>query len=1577
MEFKVRPRKLKYSSQDLRGSSRAIGSVVNKIESAIGRLDIGDSTGRIKSSLRKTSSDLSFLAAATSGMERSLQAIGTEYERTEAAIKNQRKVKNNSDLFRNTTVAACSVGTSISELYKAGKNAYNTYVGDPVNLDNGNFIYENTDLEIGGDEAFAFSRIYNSLSEEGGTFGKGWMHNYEMKLREGDAGITVLWEDGRTILFKQGREGYESISGSGAELFKENDGFKLINAEGTYHFSGGLLSRVENENGSGCSLIYNGEQLSEIRKDTGEWFRLDYKKSDQTKLISVTDHTGRAVRYSYKEGLLSAVTRGNQETVYEYDPLGRLDGVIAPSGVRILHNEYDAENRVVRQMFPDGSVMSYSYDDENYSTVLREKNGSESYHYHDEFSRNTENVYTDGTESYEYNEKNQITLERDRNGNETKYQYDNRGNVTKVTMASGAVVNITYERHNKPATVSVNGERRHKYIYDDNGNLLEYSDALGRRTIFKYNEKGLPAVIKMPGGEQTELTYDDRNNVIRAADSHGGVYGYEYDALNRVTKAIDSRNNTTLFSYDMHGNLTSVTDAAGNTRTFKFNRLNKITEAVDFNGAKTVFEYNNLGFPSKVTDPLGHISVLEYDSMWNETAEILPNGGTRRVIYDENNRPAKEIDALGNETVYEYDGNGNLISKTDAEGGVTEYGYNCMNELTFVRDAEGNETHYRYDASGNLVYTRDPNGAETNYEYDAAGQLVKEILADGQTREYSYTPDGDIALVQDEAGRLLKIEYRSKGKPGRIAYPDGREEIFEYDGNGNVVSRADKQGLVVRYSYDALDRLVEAQGSDGGRYTYTYDEVGNLTSAADTYGNTSCYQYDLNGNLTGVIDELGNRTEYEYDELDLLTKIKRISGSDTHITEYSRDLCGNIIKSTDPLGFIETFEYNGNGAIIRKTDKDGFVTDYAYDLNGRINAIRYNDGKEVMMSYDALGKLAEVRDWSGSIKAESDLLGRITRLTYPDSRFSEYTYGKAGERTGIRYPDGRFVSYGYNEALKLTSLKEGATDIRYTYDGAGRLVSKSFAGGLSAKYEYDVKGQLTGLTSTKDGKILDSVKIGYDLNGNRISAKRFRDGLPDESGLFEYGYDAAGKLTSVSKDGKLLRRYDYDAFGNRTALTDDMGRTDYRYDAMDRLLEVSGARNESFRYDRRGNVIERRAEGEPVRSYVYGAMNRLESAAGGQYSVSYEYNGLGHRIEERVRQADRGERVISYVLDMTKNFNNLLERNIGGEAEAYIWDGIPLALKGSRSYEYVCDDKGSPSRLLGMDGSNAGLYGYDEFGVSLYEGDDIQPFRYTGYRKDPVADMYFAQAREYMPEHGRFAAQDWVRGHTAVPGSINAYLFCCDMPFRYVDPDGRFVITAILATAAIGAGVGAIVGGGWELGSQLVGQVTTGDHHIHLDQLNGGKILTSAFGGAITGGFTAVGHPVVGASLGGFAEGSINAALDGKNFGQAMGAGLIDGAVSGLFAWGGELFKTTKLADKMKKSFLKNNRVSKYFKNFGSHYKGQLTRAMNAAAKGKFIHLGWRTFRNGLVSETWSKFTGRGKSKVKSTIKGLLKCWLV
>ena len=151
----------------------------------------------------------------------------------------------------------------------------------------------------------------------------------------------------------------------------------------------------------------------------------------------------------------------------------------------------------------------------------------------------------------------------------------------------------------------------------------------------------------------------------------------------------------------------------------------------------------------------------------------------------------------------------------------------------------------------------------------------------------------------------------------------------------------------------------------------------------------------------------------------------------------------------------------------------------------------------------------------------------------------------------------------------------------------------------------------------------------------------------------------------------------------------------------------------------------------------------------------------------------------SYILDRTRAYHNLLQRRTGKRGsqaiQSYVWDfNVAYMEEGEKEFTYLQDELGSTVRLLEQGGESQAVYGYDEFGEDAYKTQGhLQPFGYTGYRYDKVADTYFAQAREYVPGVGRFAGEDWIKGSIEQPFSLNQYGYCFGNPFGLVDYDGK------------------------------------------------------------------------------------------------------------------------------------------------------------------------------------------------------------
>jgi RHS repeat-associated protein len=641
------------------------------------------------------------------------------------------------------------------------------------------------------------------------------------------------------------------------------------------------------------------------------------------------------------------------------------------------------------------------------------------------------------------------------------------------------------------------------------------------------------------------------------------------------------------------------------------------------------------------------------------------------------------------------------------------------------------------------------------------------------------------------------------------------------------------------------------------------------------------YAYTLSGQLAKVTDALGNETEYRYDVCDRLIEIRQygaegilkedteVSGMDAklleaerqngrkrlcQITRYTRDLRGQVTETVDALGQKETYTYDKKGQLLGKLDKEGYLTKYAYTKQGDLSGIQYADGKEVKLSYNPLRQLIEIQDWLGSTRITPDALGRAEKVQYPDGREVSYTYGKAGERRSITYPDGKTVFYGYDEQFRLSELKEGGRIITYGYDTVGRLCEKQFPNGTKTTYRYDRKDQLTELLHQDQEGILDRYTYLYDLLGNKTGITKERRGLERESGQYRYGYDALGRLSEIQKDGEIQTQYGYDAFGNRTWKEERGEQTSYQYNALNQLVsERQGEIRKEYGYDKRGNLTAILENGAWKKRYVYGAMNRLEEAvdaAGKQ--ARYQYNGLGHRVgkqegvlpKEKLEKLDPQRRVgmeignsrqITYTLDLTRQYYNLLERTEESQSQRYFWDGNVAAYEenGERNY-YLQDELGSPLRLEDSVGTIKENYGYGAFGEDLYQNQGkIQPFGYTGYQRDEIAGTYYAQAREYLAENGRFAGQDLIVGFIEYPETLNRYGYCWDNPFKYVDYDGEF------PTIIAGAGIGFLVSGISSIVTQVV-----------LDRkVNWKETFVDTVGGAIKGGIAGSGIGIVGGVL--------------------------------------------------------------------------------------------------------------------------------
>ena len=1274
-----------------------------------------------------------------------------------------------------------------------GRTIQNAFIGDPVNAATGNFIYDHLDLTINGRHPLEFKRFYNSLDDYDGGLGRNWCHNYDIRIQKLEGGgVTVIYGDSRQEHYEKPKPDSTTFITSLGN-YNELQTFKIENSEGflltfpdgsEYHFNeAGKLFKQCDSSGNAVTLTYNDNQLIKVENLSGS---LTFSYEDDF-IKTVTDHSGRSITYSFENDLLIEYTNplGNSY-LHEYDIRKRLVKITHPDGNLLVENHYDDQDRTNKQIYADGTKMEYHYHEYKKETTFIKQNGSQFTYKRDSDYRTTGIIEPDGEIQIEYNGSNQRTKTIDKLKNETAFAYNKKGSLVKITNALGVVTELDHEeKTNQLTSIKVDGKEKISNLYNEAGDLISIKDALQNETILTYKKKGLSEVITQADGSQIQLSYDECENIVQIKDASGVVTQYQYDQLNRVICTIDGNQNATYFTYDDQDNILAVKNAADHTQHFVYNKMNKVTCITDWGGGQIKREYNALGKLAKIIDQLDRETAFDYDPMWNVSKITAANGAETTFHYNTMNHLEKMTKPDQTTLSYEYDLNGNCTKVTDELGNQTHLAYDVLNQLIEVKGEDGLHYTYTYNDEGRVASVTDALNHTVTLEYNELNQLTRETNALGDSRAYTYTVLGAVETVTDEAGRKTHYKYEPGGRLKSIIYPDQTSESFTYDNNSNIRIHTNQLGNPTTYTYDCLNRITAIETANGKKQ-YRYDAMSNIISTVDESGNSTNYEYTLTGKLAKVTDALGNSTAYSYDLLDQLIEVRQHGSIEANadlerVTKYQRNLLGQITQIKDALGNKEMFSYNPKGELTEKLDKDGYLTKYGYTKQGDINRIQYADGREVWMSYNPLRQLTEIKDWLGTTQIEVDALGRPKKVIDHHNQVVKYTWGKVGERQSLTYPDGKVLHYEHDGALRLIGVVDGEHRINYSYDSYSRLTEKAFVNGTKTQFGYNQLGELASLKHLNQEQVLDHYQYQYDVLGNKTSVEKARRGLEVDSGVYTYSYDPLNRLTEVIKDGNLLRNYSYDSFGNRTSMMDNGIETSYTYNPLNQLVSSHSKDGieQIFSYDNRGNLTEIHKNNALTHQYQFGALNRLEKAINQEQGLSslYHYNGLSHRVGQTVEDINLNPtKQIDDVLDLTKQYHHLLQRKENQTLTSFTYD---FGLLSADANPYFLDDLGSPVRF----GNE--VFGYDEFGGALHQSSSTQPFGFTGYRQDPIAGNYFAQARQYDPTTGRFVSEDKIKGFIEFPQSLNPYSYCWSQPLNLVDLDGMFPfpVTGLSPTA--------------------------------------------------------------------------------------------------------------------------------------------------------------------------------------------------
>ena len=469
------------------------------------------------------------------------------------------------------------------------------------------------------------------------------------------------------------------------------------------------------------------------------------------------------------------------------------------------------------------------------------------------------------------------------------------------------------------------------------------------------------------------------------------------------------------------------------------------------------------------------------------------------------------------------------------------------------------------------------------------------------------------------------------------------------------------------------------------------------------------YEYDAQGNLTKVTDANSAATQQAYDSLARATTITQpvpAAGQPAPTIGLGYDLQDQPVTVTDPRSLTTTYTVDGLGNATGLASPDtGSTTRTFYD--------------------------------SGLLKTSTDARGKTSTYTYDAlDRLKTVAYSDGG--TGLTFN----YDAGTNGKGKLTSFSDESGSTSFTYDGLGRVLTKSQTSGPSGGQKTFVMTSTWGTTGTATGK-LQTVKY-------------------PSGAIVTYGYDSAGRVNDIGVTGangvvtKVLSGLNYTALGQPRSWVWGTGAVPYQrsFDGYGRLTAyplgnpngtgISAGVTRTVAFDAAGRIVgySHTTPSNWDQTFGYDGLDRLTSATltlGNTYG--YAYDATGNRTQTTVN----GTPYASTVSATSNWYTNVATAAGGATAQGYDLAGhltsdaggtytysgrgrLKTELRSGNTFSYLYNAleqrvyKGGPISVIT---TGKAYYGYDEAGHLVGEYDSSGKAVYeTVYLGDmPVAAL--------------------------------------------------------------------------------------------------------------------------------------------------------------------------------------------------------------------------------------------------------------
>jgi len=759
------------------------------------------------------------------------------------------------------------------------------------------------------------------------------------------------------------REGYPTSYYSAPQGYTE----RVVNPLGSMvvtGFANGLPVSFTNPNQQTSRMEYDmrGNIIRRVNQLRAVWASA-YDNNDR--LISETDPLGAAWQYVYDDcgNLVRTLSPQGRAISLEYDGKGQVISIVDNVNRRVRF-AYDAFGNVVSRTDPTGSTTHMTYDKAGMRLIVyTDARGHATHYEYDANDRLTRVTYPDGTfRSFAYDCCAGVSVV-DENGNQTNYRRDPMLLLGEQKNAAGSSTLFTYDRNYRPVkSVNALGHTT-TFGYDAAGRRVREVNSLGKIIQAQYDPNSNLVALVNQLGKANSFEYDAANRQVRAIDPLGQALTIVWDALSRPSEIIGARGGKVGMSYSPDGNLDAKTYNGVKTAAYEYDDTGNLSRLEDPTGTH-LFTYDPAGQVSAIHYPDGTRVVFSYDEARNLNSILYP--GNLKVFYacDQRNRVTK-LSWQDQSVFYQYNAGGAVIGETRSNGVESTYTYDANGRMSELRHVRGGQpfaqVSYTRNADGDI--TGETGSQPMSAQHTEAGgetlyNDLDQIVSRGQER-YTYDADGNLTGI---SGGKWQAGYDLENRPQEVTR-DGQTVAYLYNGLGQRVQAA-KGAAIRNYHYDLNGRLLfETDGKEQVTCCYIYS--GALLAARYTPdGQSFFYHFNHQGSTLAVTDaDGGMAAAYVYTPFGLLAGQSGVLQNNpfTFVGAYG------VMDEGGGLYYMKNRYYDANTGRFIQKDPLGIFTSlnlYGYVGDNPLNRIdplglfdrgfpnNYLDGKPIVWSAD-------------------------------------------------------------------------------------------------------------------------------------------------------------------------------------------------------------------------------------------------------------------------------------------------------------------------------------------------------------------------------------------------------------------------------------------------------------------------------------------------------------------------------------------------------------------------------------------------------------------------------------------------